>query len=152
MGEKAVKDRLRLDLRVLFHWNEREPKFFQELYKEPFDIGIPKKNGSYYTLEIKTTKEYGNHKNVIIPESNWKKSDFAIGVKILKFDLGRKKTACGFIAGYLKKDEIMNIKPEYGEGTRCPLFPGRCKGLMELNPISVLWEKLQNKCIRWESA
>lgn len=152
MGEKAVKDILRFNLRLLFHWNEREPTFFKQIYKEPFDIATPTKHGGYHTLEIKTTKEPNNYVHMIIPEGTWKLSTFAIAVKMLRFDLRKKKRAYGFIAGYLEKAEIEKIpvtpKGEYP----CFEFAGRAKKLLELHPISELWEKMQNECIAWESA
>jgi len=153
MGEKAVRDHLRFRLRLLFHWNEREPTFFEQIYKEPFDIAIPKKDGGYYTLEIKTTKEPRNHVHMIIPKGEWKMSDFTIAVKMLIFDLRKRKKAYGFIAGYLTREQVKAIpitpKGEYP----CLKFAGRAKPLIEFKqPIADLWEKLKNECVAWESA
>lgn len=153
MGERAIIDRLRIDLRLIHYWNERTPRFFEHIHKEPFDIAIPKKDGSYYTLEIKTTKEPSNHIRMMIPEKQWKKSDFAIAVKMLRFDLGKKKRAIGFTAGYMTKKEIMDLKVLTPEEYTWVKFPCRAKLLTEIpHPISELWKKLQNECVVWQSA
>ena len=153
MGERVIVDRLRFDLRLIHYWNERTPRFFEHVHKEPFDIAIPKKDGSYYTLEIKTTKEPDNHIRMMIPEKEWKKSDFTIAVKMLRFDLGKKKRAIAFIAGYMTKKEILELPISTPQEYAWIKFDCRVMLLTKIrHPISELWEKLQHECIAWESA
>jgi len=153
MGERAIIDRLRFDLNLIHYWNERTPRFFEHIKKEPFDIAIPKKDGGYYTLEIKTTKEPKKCIRMMISEKEWKKSDFAIAVKMLRFDLGKKKRAIGFIAGYITKKEILELPISTPEEYDWLKFPCRMMPLIEIpHPIQELWERLKNDCITWESA
>jgi hypothetical protein len=153
MGERAIIDRLRFDLNLIHYWNERTPRFFEHIQKEPFDIAIPKKDGTYYTLEIKCVKEPKNHVRMMIPEKEWKKSDFAIAVKMLRFDLSKKKGAIGFIAGYMTKQEILKLPISTPEEYDWLKFSCRMIHLTEIpHPIQELWEKLKKECITWKSA
>lgn len=149
LGEKMVKDKLRNELNVLYTYNEREPRFFEKIGKEPFDFAIPTKNGEYFTLEIKTTKEPRNHRNMIIREGEWKKSDYALAVKMLSLsmDLEKQMKIFGFIAGYLTKKQVSILRVRENEYP-CPHYPCRAKKLIEIpTPIPELWKKINSEGI-----
>jgi len=152
MGEKAVKDKLR-EMRVIFNYNEREPHFFEKPYKEPFDFAIATKNGKYVTLEIKTTKEYPKHMRMMIPESEWKKSDYVIAIKMLKFERTKRRKIIGYGAfvGCMGKEEIEALPLHEKGDYPCLWFPCRAIELKDiLHPVSELWEIIDSKAIKWK--
>jgi len=150
MGEKAVKDKLR-EMSILFNYNEREPNFFEK-FREPFDFAISTKDGKYLTLEIKTTKEYPNHKNLIIPEGEWEKSDYTIAVKMLKFERVEEMEIIGYGAfmGYMNKEEIERLPLIPAGEYPCSYFAGRAIELIRTHPISELWNVIDSEAIKWQ--
>jgi len=149
LGEKRIKDILRNDLKVLHTYNEREPNFFEKTGKEPFDFAISTKKGKYFALEIKTTKERSNQKCMIIRKGYWKKCDYTIGIKMLSFtmDLENRIKIYGFVAGYLTKQEISNLRVRKNEWP-CFDYPGRAIELVNVpHRISKLWQKIDSEGI-----
>ena len=150
LGELVIKDHLK-DMQVIFYYVERHPEHFKKLEIEPFDFAIALKNGEYLTLEIKTTKEPANHKHMIIREGQWKKSDYAIGVKMLDTteDPEAKTFGHAFIAGYSTKSEILKLRVRDGEYP-CGKHPCRAKKLTELHPFPELREIIDSEAIHWK--
>lgn len=150
LGEKAVKDKLR-ELRIIAHYNERIPQFFDQPFKEPFDFAVALKNGKYLTLEIKTVPEYPTHKHLLIAEREWKKSDYTIAVKMLKVEHEDKAELkiIGAFMGFMEKRELENL-PIIEDEYPCPKYPCRAIELIKIpHAISELWEILNQQAIKW---
>jgi hypothetical protein len=151
----VVKDRLKeMNISHLYYY-KRQP--FEEPYEDSFDFAIQTKDGKIITLEVvhippdyykSTCKERSIVKNFIMPEREWKKCDYAIGVKIL--EIGVKDNSIigkGAIVGYLSKEEIERIPIRRKGEYPCIKFDGRPTIISELNQPKKLWDILEERAI-----